>query len=168
MAGSIEVTLSETSKALCNCLLRELVKPSDFFKSEQMAYIKGDVTDEGHITLYYGFTPEVQYEDVLNFDYQPCWLNVVGYDIWRKDNYDILVMIVDSRPIQDLISQIETRFKIDTTGSNFHVTLGYLKKNTLRDVPALDHLKQIKLSYLRFYPDGSDEGLIIDLAGVTQ
>jgi hypothetical protein len=168
MAGCIEVTLSETSKALCHCLLNNLVKPSDYYTSKTLAYINGDVTNEGHISLFYGFDESVQFEDVQNWDYQPIWVDVVRYDIWRKDDYDILVMIVDPRPIQPLIDQIHERFKVAMPESyRTHITLAYLRKNSLRVAPDLLSVKQVKLSYLRFYPDGEDEGMNIDLPGVS-
>jgi hypothetical protein len=162
MAGCIEIVLSEESKTLCHKVLTQIIDPSAFYISPSVGYISGDVTNEGHVTVFYGFDGDIQAEQMRVLKWETSIISATRFDIFEKDDYDILVLLVDKGPIAGLVEQIRQEFGCINDSLNPHVTLAYIQKGTLQTIPSLTEPINIELARLRFYPDGSDDGIYID------
>jgi hypothetical protein len=162
MAGCIEIVLTEESKALCRKVLKQIIDPSALYISPSVGYINGDVTSQGHVTVFYGFDGDVQAEKMQVLNWESTFTTATRFDIFEKDDYDILVLLVDKGPIAGLVEQIKQEFGCINDSLNPHVTLAYLQKGTLDTIPSLTDPINVELARLRFYPDGSDDGIYID------
>jgi len=52
--GYVQVDIDSKSKLLLHRTVTKCVKPTQYYNSKQISYIKGDVTSEAHMTVCYG------------------------------------------------------------------------------------------------------------------
>lgn len=101
------------------------------------------IEDESHVTVLYGFHPDITIEDITNFINQtvkePIELTLKGVSRFECEDYDVIKVDVDSSDLHDLNDKLREAFdgKVEITFPNYHphMTLAYVKKGAL---PHLD------------------------------
>ncbi|MDD4878306.1 MAG: hypothetical protein PHO02_04700 [Candidatus Nanoarchaeia archaeon] len=119
--------------------IKNICKEEDFFYSDVIDYIKGDVSSKMHLTLFYGLIDKEINKNKLNENIRKIKLNnlelgkvffISGY----KNQYKLLCLKVldknkELKKVHDTFKKFP--YEINVQHKNFkpHLTLAYLKPN---------------------------------------
>lgn len=156
--GYIEVTFLKKDISIFKNIIQNICKKEDFYYSDNINYISGDVTSKLHLTLFYGLVDKDVNKKNLNAHIKKIKLESLKLDSIRirpgyKDLYQSLcVEVLDKNRKIEYISRSFKKFPYEKSVQiDFvpHLTLAYVKPEfKLRKVP--DFLKTIKIKRIRY------------------
>jgi len=134
--GYIEVKIDEVSKIFFDKLVKKICQDTDYYKSDVIDYIDGNVTHKLHLTLFYGCSPKGIKLKLLKAYVKNLSIKrlVVG-DIFLLDGYEnrykiLGVKIIDEGGLKKISEEVAS-FGYDESviHKQFipHLTLAYVK-----------------------------------------
>ncbi len=134
--GYIAATFSDKDKEPFQRLTEELCKEGDFYRSESVDYINGDVSSDLHLTIFYGLVDEIVDKDKLKAHVENLHLDKLKLgDLFLRQapegNYQILwVMVADEdNKLKDAAECSRDFEHEDSVQLEFmpHLTLAYVR-----------------------------------------
>ena len=139
----VAIKFSDEDKKSFNAFLHSICDEDDFFRSPVIKSIKGDVTDDLHLTVLYGFNKTSEKETIKNYigKIKLEDLEIEGVDFLSgyRGMYKVLVLSIKDKgsKLLKLHKNLKKKFSFDEEVQHErfipHVTLAYLKKDVRED-----------------------------------
>lgn len=107
-------------------------KLKDFFKEEDLH--ENGIEEDPHVTVLYGFLPEVKKEDINMFMEDKCIfrkdINFTRISLFENSEFDVVKLDVDSDKLHKYNKFFTDNFPYETNFPNYHphLTIAYVKK----------------------------------------
>lgn len=141
-------------------LTSQIVKPSDLYVSDKVSYVKGDVSNLLHMTVFYGLIDgEIDLDKINSHCKSFKSINLKLGEISIKNDYSGLCQIIWIN-VLDANNEL---FKISETFKNFrydksvqlgfvpHLTLAYVKSDYKLPIVIPSYPKEIAVSELKYF-----------------
>lgn len=135
----VAIKFSDEDKKAFSAFLHSVCDEDDFFCSPVIKSIKGDVTDDLHLTVLYGFNKPSEKEKIKNYidKIELENLEIEGIDFLSgyRGMYKVLVLSIKDKggKLLELHKNLKKKFSFDEEVQHEkfipHVTLAYLKKD---------------------------------------
>ena len=132
----VDLIVNPTSSYSKGCLMVQLPDTvCSFWKVWEGLIDPNDLDEDGfedepHVTVQYGFDPDVTIQEVIaKVEPIPCEIKFGSFGLFENDN-DVLKINIISPDLRKLNKKIMEEFEIDTKYPDYkpHATIAYLKK----------------------------------------